>query len=216
MSDTISRIDGEKPVFNFQSKESVLILVFFTLVVVSGMDLVLDFSEGTDFSHVAQEAVILTLSLLALAWLLFNLRQHAIEIKKLRQELSRTENVSPPAKKYVQEAKTNLSHVISQQLDEWQLSRSEKDVGWLLLKGFSLREISALRDTREKTVRQQASSIYKKAGLNGRHAFSAWFIARKGSESNWRKVLFHSNSATQFDSDPCILRFKSYTSCVER
>jgi len=28
----------------------------------------------------------------------------------------------------------------------------------------------------EKTVRQQASAIYSKAGLSGRHAFSAWFI----------------------------------------
>lgn len=33
-----------------------------------------------------------------------------------------------------------------------------------------------LRNILEKTVRQQASAIYKKAGINGRHAFSAWFI----------------------------------------
>jgi DNA-binding NarL/FixJ family response regulator len=44
------------------------------------------------------------------------------------------------------------------------------------LKGFSLKEIAALRGTSEKTIRQQASSVYKKAGLSGRHAFSAWFI----------------------------------------
>jgi DNA-binding CsgD family transcriptional regulator len=49
-------------------------------------------------------------------------------------------------------------------------------VGRLLLKGLSLKEIAAIRNTLEKTVRQQASSIYKKAELNGRHAFSAWFI----------------------------------------
>ncbi len=49
-------------------------------------------------------------------------------------------------------------------------------LGWLLLKGLSLREISIIRETQEKTVRQQASSIYKKSGVNGRHAFSAWFI----------------------------------------
>ena len=59
---------------------------------------------------------------------------------------------------------------------DWQLTTSEKDVGWLLLKGLSLKEIAAIRQTMEKTVRQQASSIYKKAGLSGRHAFSAWFI----------------------------------------
>ena len=33
-----------------------------------------------------------------------------------------------------------------------------------------------LRSTLEKTVRQQASSIYQKAGVSGRHAFAAWFL----------------------------------------
>jgi len=46
----------------------------------------------------------------------------------------------------------------------------------LLLKGLSIKEIAALRETHEKTVRQQASAIYRKAGVAGRHAFAAWFI----------------------------------------
>jgi DNA-binding CsgD family transcriptional regulator len=33
-----------------------------------------------------------------------------------------------------------------------------------------------LRGTAEKTIRQQASAIYKKAGVAGRHVFSAWFM----------------------------------------
>ena len=55
------------------------------------------------------------------------------------------------------------------------LTGSEIEVGWLLLKGLSLKEIAFVRSTKEKTVRQQASSIYKKAGVSGRYAFSAWF-----------------------------------------
>ncbi len=161
---------------NFHLKETVLILVFFSFVIVSGLDLSLDFAEGTDFTHVAQEAVVLTLSLIALAWLLFDLRQHTIELKKLRDELLHSKSPSLPQKKYIVQAKTSLSHVISQQFEDWQLTKSEKEVGWFLLKGFSLKEIAVLRETLEKTVRQQASSIYKKAGLNGRHSFSAWFI----------------------------------------
>lgn len=177
MSDTITVVLMEKIlVFNVQSKETVLILIFFGFVVVSGLDLVLDLAEGADFAHVVQEAVVLTLSLMVLAWLLFDLRQHAIEINKLRHELQNTKDAASPPKKYVIQAKTNLSHVISQQFEDWALTTSEKEVGWLLLKGFSLKEIAALRETLEKTVRQQASSIYKKAGLSGRHSFSAWFI----------------------------------------
>jgi DNA-binding NarL/FixJ family response regulator len=46
----------------------------------------------------------------------------------------------------------------------------------LLLKGLSFKEISAVRNTKEKTVRQQASTIYSKSGVDGRHTFSAWFL----------------------------------------
>lgn len=161
---------------NFQIKETALILIFFTFVIVSGFDLLSDFSEGTEFNHVAQEAVIFALSLIALAWLLFDIRRQAIEIKSLRNELSAIHLKKQTPKKYVLDAKATLSNVISQQFDEWNLSNSEKEVGWLILKGLSLKEIATIRETLEKTVRQQASSIYKKANLHGRHAFSAWFI----------------------------------------
>lgn len=46
----------------------------------------------------------------------------------------------------------------------------------LLLKGLSFKEIASVRDTMEKTVLQQASTIFKKANVSGLHAFSAWFM----------------------------------------
>jgi len=177
MSDTIKPYKTKRAaVSNFQLKETALILIFFTFVIVSGFDLLSDFSEGTEFNHVAQEAVIFALSLIALAWLLYDIRRQAIEIKSLRYELSAIQQTKQTPKKYVLDAKATLSNVISQQFDEWNLSNSEKEVGWLLLKGLSLKEIATIRETLEKTVRQQASSIYKKANLHGRHAFAAWFI----------------------------------------
>lgn len=45
--------------------------------------------------------------------------------------------------------------------------------GWMTLTNIGL---LVLRGTAEKTIRHQASSVYKKAGVSGRHAFSAWFI----------------------------------------
>jgi DNA-binding CsgD family transcriptional regulator len=167
---------GKLLVFKIQLKETILILIFFTLVITSGIDLLSDFSGSTDFGHVATEAVILSISLLAIAWLLFDMRQQANEIKILRKELSIIKTPAQKPNKEVLEAKKTLSHVISRQFDDWNLSISEKEVGWLLLKGLSLKEIAILRNTLEKTVRQQASAIYKKAGINGRHTFSAWFI----------------------------------------
>lgn len=159
-----------------QPKEHYLMLIFFLLIMASGIDLMMDFSAGTDFNHVAQESVIFVLSFIALSWLAFDIRQQSVEISRLREALAAARKPEHKPAKYVLDAKTNLSQVISHQFDDWQLTTSEKDVGWLLLKGLSLKEIAAIRKTLEKTVRQQASSIYKKAALSGRHAFSAWFI----------------------------------------
>jgi DNA-binding NarL/FixJ family response regulator len=163
-------------VFKMQSKESVLILIFIILVIASGVDLLSDFSENAELSHVIKEAVIVVISLIAIAWLLLDMRRQAAEIMLLREEISAIKVPEQKPNKEILEAKKNLSHVISRQFDDWKLSNSEKEVGWLLLKGLSLREIAMLRNTLEKTVRQQASAIYKKAGINGRHTFSAWFI----------------------------------------
>ena len=49
-------------------------------------------------------------------------------------------------------------------------------MAFLLLKGFSLKDIAELRRTHEKTVRAQAASIYAKSGLSGRSELSAFFL----------------------------------------
>lgn len=52
--------------------------------------------------------------------------------------------------------------------NEWKLSSAEQDIAWFMLRGLPLREIADLRGTSERTVRQQAQAIYRKAGLEGR------------------------------------------------
>ena len=69
-----------------------------------------------------------------------------------------------------------LGEAIDRQFLTWKLTEAERDVGLLILKGLSLKEIAALRVTSERTIRAQARSIYAKAGLSGRAALSAFFL----------------------------------------
>ncbi len=62
------------------------------------------------------------------------------------------------------------------QFHEWDMTAAEREVGLLVLKGLSHKEIAALRATTEATVRQQAQSIYRKSNLPGKTAFSAYFL----------------------------------------
>lgn len=65
---------------------------------------------------------------------------------------------------------------MDRQFQEWGMTPAEREVGLLILKGLSHREIATLRATTEATVRQQAQSIYRKASLPGKTAFSAYFL----------------------------------------
>ena len=69
-----------------------------------------------------------------------------------------------------------LGEAINRQFLTWKLTQAERDVGLLILKGLSLKEIAAVRVTSDRTIRAQARSLYAKAGLSGRAALSAFFL----------------------------------------
>ncbi len=65
---------------------------------------------------------------------------------------------------------------MDKQFLEWGMTAAEREIGMLILKGLSHKEVATLRGTSEATVRQQAQSIYYKAKLPGKAAFSAYFL----------------------------------------
>lgn len=65
---------------------------------------------------------------------------------------------------------------MDRQFQDWGMTPAEREVGLLILKGLSHKEIATLRATTEATVRQQAQSIYRKANLPGKTGFSAYFL----------------------------------------
>ena len=69
-----------------------------------------------------------------------------------------------------------LGAAIQRQFAAWGFTGAEQEVGLLLLKGFSHKEIARLRGAGEATIRQQATALYQKAGLSGRAALSAYFL----------------------------------------
>lgn len=157
-------------------KELSLLAILIMVVAASATDLFSDLSHGASGQHIAKEGVIMLVAVIGATWLLYGFHQQNMKIALLRKELADIRKPLNLPSEYVVTARRKLSEVMAQQFEEWGLSAGEKEVGLLLLKGLSLKEIAALRNTLEKTVRQQASSIYKKAGVPGRHAFAAWFI----------------------------------------
>ena len=76
----------------------------------------------------------------------------------------------------VQSHLNGLRAEITKQFRDWGMTDAEQEVGLLILKGLSHKEIASLRGTTEATVRQQAQSIYARSKLPGKSAFSAYFL----------------------------------------
>lgn len=51
---------------------------------------------------------------------------------------------------------------------EWQLTEAEGEIAMLLIKGFSIAEISTIREKSEGTVKNQCSAVYRKAGVSSK------------------------------------------------
>jgi DNA-binding CsgD family transcriptional regulator len=160
----------------FHLKEILLIGALSILLLGNLYDLVTDTGEGAPLLHLLGECTVILVSTTLIAWLLVDLRRQQRELGQLRATLAGLQapaRALPPA---AAATRHQLGGLIQSQFRAWELTDSEQAVGLLLLKGLSFKEIAALRQTREKTVRAQASSIYRKAGVDGRHAFAAWFI----------------------------------------
>ncbi len=157
-------------------KESAFILLLSLIVATNLYDLLIDYSHNASAWHLLEESLVVLASTAAIVWLVVNLRRQQRELEDLKRELRAGADSAAKVAPAVLAARRRLSEVIQEQFSEWQLTTGEQEVALLLLKGLSFKEIAALRSTLEKTVRQQASGIYRKAGVSGRHAFAAWFI----------------------------------------
>ena len=148
----------------------VVFAAFFTI------DIVLDMKEGIPFSHIWHEVALFFLAIGAIFWQIRVIFNKNLHISSLNIELLETKKSYQDWKEKTHASTQVLGQLIESEFVLWHLSQSEKDVALLLIKGFSMKEIADFRKTHEKTVRQQATSIYKKSGLSGRQEVAAFFL----------------------------------------
>lgn len=91
-------------------------------------------------------------------------------------ELRRALNHQQDQDATIAKASGEMNRVVQRQFDTWQLSRAERDVAYLALKGLDVAEIASARNAAAGTVRAQLSAIYGKAGVSGRAQFAAHFV----------------------------------------
>tara|TARA_R110002110_G_scaffold66978_1_gene182983 strand:- start:70949 stop:71464 length:516 start_codon:yes stop_codon:yes gene_type:complete len=157
-------------------KDIVIALTFGVIMLLNMADVLTDISLGVPTWHIVGESLVVLAAASAMLYLIFDMRQRTRRLEQLSQTLSDSDRQLANITQEMSNARHSYSETIQRQFTDWQLTDSEQQVALLLLKGLSFREIAAVRSTKEKTVRQQASTIYAKSGVDGRHAFAAWFL----------------------------------------
>lgn len=167
MLDAIAQIPYRRTVF------AVFVLFVFGTSVI---EIVSEFAAGETLHSMADDLSRFALSALMLAIFIFEFVAQRQALGELRGQLNSARGQLARLDNKTQKLASQYREVMQKQFDAWQLTASEQDVVIGLLKGLSFREIAELRQTREKTVRQQASSVYRKAGVASRNELAAWFF----------------------------------------
>lgn len=141
-----------------------------------GIDLLEDWRRGSDRTHLGLESLVLVLATVGLWFVRASVRRERSAARALRLRLAEVSAAAESWRRETEALASGLGRAIDSQFQDWRLTAAEREVALLLLKGLSLREVASLRETSERTVRQQSLAVYRKAGLAGRAELSAFFL----------------------------------------
>jgi len=157
-------------------RQALAAVLFLVIAVLMAIDLVGDAETGADWAHLLVEALVMALAVVGVAALWRGLRAAEVRAAQLDVSLDAALKEASRYKTEAHEALRGLGEAIDAQFERWNLTPAEREVGLLLLKGLSHREVAEARTTSEPTVRQQALMVYRKSGLRNRSDLSAFFL----------------------------------------
>lgn len=158
-------------------KERIFIGLLLSIIgVLTTIDVLEDFQEGTELRHLGLDLGIAVASLFAVVFLILKMSKKRKKIKALEYEKHILTEIAHKHETKSRLLIEGLSSQIDKEFNNWNLSQAEREVALFLLKGLSVSEISQIRESAEKTVRHQSTAIYKKAGIKGRGELQAYFL----------------------------------------
>ena len=159
------------------------LVLFVVIAALMSIDLTIEFRRGEPIALQTFELLIFTSALAGIAfhwWRMRSERRRSIalghELAAARDEARKWSEDAARWNREAQNLLQGLGAAIDRQFDRWNLTPAEREVALLQLKGLRHRDIAGLRRTSERTVRQQALTVYRKSGLNGRSDLAAFFL----------------------------------------
>lgn len=154
-----------------------LVLAILVVVVLGGaFDLYMDAPDDLLSAHVLIEVALMLISATVAVVLWRAWRRTARQLTDTRQSLEVSQADREAWRARAEQALHGLGQAINEQFEAWALTPSEREVALLLLKGYGHKQVAALTNRSERTVRQHAVSVYNKSGQGGRAELAAFFL----------------------------------------
>ena len=154
----------------------ILAAALLSIVVGGTADLLMDQPATWLSFHVIFETLMIAGALLMATTLWMGWWRSAHAAMELRARLDARTAERDEWRANARHALEGLGSAIDAQFSRWNLTGAEREVALMLLKGLGHKQIAALTDRSERTVRQHASTVYEKSGLGGRAELSAYFL----------------------------------------
>jgi DNA-binding NarL/FixJ family response regulator len=122
------------------------------------------------------ELAVLVVAGIGIVLLSRRLRAARESVRSLERDVEAATRQAERWRSEARELLTGLADAIDGQFTRWKLTAAEREVALLLLQGLGHKQIAARRDTSERTVREQARSVYQKAGLQSRSELAGFFL----------------------------------------
>lgn len=162
--------DGE------QRLRVILTLLLAGIAIGGAIDLWMDWPASPGVFHVAFEVAVLAFSLGGVAFLWGGWMRTRRSLTLTREVSARFVEERDAWRQRAEKLLRGLGEEIDTQLREWKLTAAEREVALLLLKGYGHKEIAALLDRSDRTIRQHAVAVYRKSNLSGRAELAAFFL----------------------------------------
>ena len=157
-------------------KIKVLSIALALIIILKCIDLYVDYSADINKWHLLQELTLIMLASGVFILLVIDMVTKAKAMAQLRRDIIAARRKHRQVSAQLETAKKDFVSAMKAEFAHWELSLSEEEVCLFILKGLSISEIAALRNTSEKTIRHQASSIYRKSKCQGRYELAAHFF----------------------------------------
>lgn len=148
----------------------------FIIIVGGAIDLVFDAPDSLLSAHVIYEVSMILIALAMTAAMSRGWMMAERSLVEARHVLKTSGAERDAWRERAQLALEGFGRAVDDQLHEWGLTPTEREIALLLLKGNSHKSIALSTGRSERTVRQHAVMVYQKSRLGGRAELAAFFL----------------------------------------